>query len=393
MHETLPIDREFAEVDTEQVPDDGLVDSQKILGATALVGDHDPGAHDQEIDSGAQETIETGYEDDWVEVAAPKPKATKPKPSQNNVSAVGGKKEEDDLVSLYLADIGRYKLLNKDGEVDLAQKMEAGTAAHIALQKEGLSIDERRALQKQVKDGEDAKRDFVNANLRLVVSIAKRYQSSGLPLLDLAQEGNQGLIRAVEKFDWRKGFKFSTYATWWIRQALQRGIANTSRTIRVPIHAGDTLQSVMKTRVTLTTELGRQPTLEELAEEAGISVSKLIEVFDYSGDTVSLNDKVHEDSEAERGDFIEDRNAINPEDAAMLSTLPAEVAKALQVLNEQERNVLMLRFGLDGGGERTLEQVAKLFGVSRERIRQVESKAMAKFRHPSTGNDNLRDLI
>ena len=292
--------------------------------------------------------------------------------------------EDQDLVRLYLQDIGRHELLDKDGEVRLAQRIDAGrdAAAELTSNKK-LTPAQKRALRRTVRDGDEATREFVNANLRLVVSIAKKYQASGLPLLDLIQEGNLGLIHAVDKFDWRKGFKFSTYATWWIRQALQRGIANSSRVIRLPVHAGDTLARVMKVRAQLEGELGRTPTIAEVAAEAGLPLEKVVEVHSYASDPVSLDEPLRDDGDAERGDFVADAGATNPFEAAATAMLPREMERILSVLDERERTILRLRYGLDGT-ERSLEEIAEFFGLTRERIRQLEARALSKLRHPAS---------
>ena len=302
-------------------------------------------------------------------------------------------RDYEDLVRLYLEDVGRHDLLTKDDEIRLAQAIEAGNEAHTKLETtKKLTPTQRRTLRRAIRQGEEAHRQFVNSNLRLVVSIAKKYQSSGLPLLDIVQEGNLGLIHAVDKFDWRKGFKFSTYATWWIRQAIQRGIANSARVIRLPVHAGDMLSALLKLRAQLEGTLGRTPTLAELAGEAELPLEKVVEVLRYAVDTVSLDEPVRDDGDAELGDFVEDRNAVAPFDHAATSLLPGEVAKVLSVLDERERTILTLRFGLDGGGERTLEEVAEHFGLTRERIRQIEARAMSKLRHPSA-DVGARELL
>jgi len=302
-------------------------------------------------------------------------------------------RDYEDLVRLYLEDVGRHDLLTKDDEIRLAQEIEAGIEARETLEKtKKVTPTQRRQFQRAIRKGEEAHRQFVNSNLRLVVSIAKKYQSSGLPLLDIVQEGNLGLIHAVDKFDWRKGFKFSTYATWWIRQAIQRGIANSARVIRLPVHAGDMLTALLKMRAQLEGTLGRAPTLAELASEAELPLEKVVEVLRYAVDTVSLDEPVRDDGDAELGDFVQDRNAVAPFDHAATSLLPGEVAKVLAVLDDRERTILTLRFGLDGGGERTLEEVAEHFGLTRERIRQIEARAMSKLRHPSA-DVGARELL
>ena len=302
-------------------------------------------------------------------------------------------RDEEDLVRLYLSDIGRYPLLTKEDEVRLARAIEDGHAATAELDgATGLSVGRRRELRSLVRAGTAAERTFVQSNLRLVVSIAKKYQASGLPLLDLVQEGNLGLMHAVEKFDWRKGFKFSTYATWWIRQALTRGIANTGRTIRLPVHAGDTLSRLQKARVRLETSLGRPPTLSELAADLEMPEAKVTETLRFAADTLSLSTPLREDGDAELGDMVEDRGAESPFDAAAISLLPDEIGRLLSPLDEREREILRLRFGLDRGEPRTLEEVGEHFNLTRERIRQIEARAMSKLRHPSA-DTGAKDLL
>jgi RNA polymerase sigma factor (sigma-70 family) len=301
-------------------------------------------------------------------------------------------RDEEDLVRLYLADIGQYPLLTRDDEVRLARQIEAGNAARVALEKAiGLSATKEPELRRAVADGVLAQRTFVESNLRLVVSIAKKYQASGVPLLDLVQEGNLGLLHAVEKFDWRKGFKFSTYATWWIRQAITRGMANTRRTIRLPVHAGETLIQVQQARGRLELNLGRPATVNELALEMDMPEDKVTEVLHFAAEPLSLSEPLSEDGNGERGDIVEDRSAESPFEAAATSLLPAEIEKLLAPLDDRERQILRLRFGLDRGEPRTLEEVSRYFDLTRERIRQIEAKAMSKLRHPSsdTGASDL----
>ena len=303
-------------------------------------------------------------------------------------------RDEEDLVRLYLTDIGQYALLTKDDEVRLAKAIEAGKAAAEEMAKaKSLNATKKRELRKAVREGEVAERAFVQSNLRLVVSIAKKYQASGLPLLDLIQEGNLGLMHAVEKFDWRKGFKFSTYATWWIRQAITRGIANTGRTIRLPVHAGDTLARLQKARSRLELKYGRPATLAELAKEVEMPEDKVTEALRFAAEPLSLSEPLREDGDAELGDVVEDRSAEQPFEVAATALLPEEIQRLLAPLDEREREILRLRFGLDGKGEpRTLEEVGEHFNLTRERIRQIEARAMSKLRHPSS-DTGARDLL
>jgi RNA polymerase sigma factor (sigma-70 family) len=300
----------------------------------------------------------------------------------------------EDLVRLYLADIGQYTLLTKDDEVRLAKAIEAGKEAIEALEGGGRDVTEtrRRELRRMARRGEEAERQFVQSNLRLVVSIAKKYQASGLPLLDLIQEGNLGLMHAVEKFDWRKGFKFSTYAMWWIRQAISRGIAKTGRTIRLPVNARDTLTLLQKGQSRLELKYGRPATLAELARELEMPEAKVTGVLRFAVEPLSLSEPLGEDGHAEIGDVVEDRSAESPFEVAATALLPAALARLLAPLHEREREILRLRFGLDGGEPRTLVEVGEHFKLTSERIRQIEARAMSKLRHPSS-DTGARDLL
>ncbi len=303
-------------------------------------------------------------------------------------------RDEEDLVRLYLTDIGQYPLLTKEGEVRLAQQIEKGAAARQELDKAGDSLTpaRRREMRRNLRRGDEAVRTFVQSNLRLVVSIAKKYQASGLPLLDLIQEGNLGLMHAVEKFDWRKGFKFSTYATWWIRQAITRGIANTGRTIRLPVHAGDTLARLQKARSRLELRFGRPATTAELAVEVEMTEDKVTEALRFAAEPLSLSEPLREDGDAELGDVVEDRSADSPFEVAATALLPEEISRLLAPLDNREREILKLRFGLDRGEPCTLEEVGDHFELTRERIRQIEARAMSKLRHPSS-DTGARDLL
>ena len=297
----------------------------------------------------------------------------------------------EDLVRQYLREIGSYDLLTAADEVELARAIEAGNKARIELDRgTTLTPARRRELERTDTTGVAATKRFIQSNLRLVVSIAKRYQSSGLPLLDLVQEGNLGLMRAVEKFDHRKGFKFSTYATWWIRQAISRAIADKGRTIRVPVHMVETVAQVGRAATRLSRSLGREATPEEIARETGLTPDRVVEAQRVAPDPVSLFEQVGDDN-AELVDFLEDRNAEAPFEAAAAAIQTSELRAVLRSLSEREQRVLELRFGLIGERPRTLEEVGQEFCLTRERIRQIEAKALSKLRHPSTP-PSLRDL-
>ena len=302
-----------------------------------------------------------------------------------------------DPVRMYLKEIGKVPLLTARQEVDLAKKIEAGVLASEQLEDaaaKGITLDrnEKRRLDRLERIGLEAKKALVEANLRLVVSIAKRYVGRGMLFLDLIQEGNLGLIRAVEKFDYGKGFKFSTYATWWIRQAITRAIADQARTIRIPVHMVETINKLIRVQRNLLQELGREPTPEEIGEKMDMSAERVREILKISQEPVSLETPIGEEEDSQLGDFIEDSEAIVPPDAASFSMLQEQLAKVLDSLSERERKVIELRFGLVDGHPRTLEEVGREFGVTRERIRQIESKTLCKLRHPSRSS-RLKDYL
>ncbi|HJR92360.1 MAG TPA: sigma-70 family RNA polymerase sigma factor [Acidimicrobiia bacterium] len=291
-----------------------------------------------------------------------------------------------DTVGLYLDDVSDHALLTAEDEVRLARAIERGRRAAVRLDHEDLNEAERRRLLDLVEAGGEARALFISSNLRLVISIAKRYTGRGLDLLDLIQEGNLGLIRAVEKFDWRKGFKFSTYATWWIRQAITRGIGNGGRTIRLPVHLIDVVRTVSDTRQVLHDRLQRAPTVDELAEASGVDRERVLMAIDAPGDTVSLDRPVGPDGDAELQDFVEDES-VDPFVRAVESIAHDRLLAALQLLDADERQVLTLRFGLDGSEPWTLSDVGVVMHTTRERVRQIEGRALAKLRHPSCRAD------
>jgi RNA polymerase primary sigma factor len=332
---------------------------------------------------------------------------SRPRRESNGKRAGGGSESAgsaEDPVHTYLKEIGRVPLLNAELEVEIAQAIEAGNeaaarvAAHeLAQQDDGPCEDLLEAGplsrdKRTVRKGQMAKDELIEANLRLVVSIAKRYRNRGLAFLDLIQEGNLGLMRAVDKFDHTKGFKFSTYATWWIRQAITRAIADQARTIRIPVHMVETINKVVWAQRQLLQELGREPTIEEVSQRVEFPIDRIREILRINQDTVSLEQPVGDEDDFNLSDLIEDRGAVVPDDAATRSLLDAAVREALGHLSEREQDVVRLRFGLDDGKIRTLEEVGKEFGVTRERVRQIESKTLAKLRRPDAAH-LLKDYL
>ncbi|MDO5034980.1 MAG: RNA polymerase sigma factor [Actinomycetaceae bacterium] len=299
-----------------------------------------------------------------------------------------------DPVKDYLKQIGKVALLNAEEEVDLARRVEAGLYAEQKIKREGDEMPSklRRELQILVHDGQLAKNHLLEANLRLVVSLAKRYTGRGMLFLDLIQEGNLGLIRAVEKFDYSKGYKFSTYATWWIRQAITRAMADQARTIRIPVHMVEVINKLARVQRQMLQDLGREPTPEELAKELDMTPEKVVEVQKYGREPISLHTPLGEDGDSEFGDLIEDSEAIVPTDAVSFTLLQEQLHRVLDTLSEREAGVVSMRFGLGDGQPKTLDEIGKVYGVTRERIRQIESKTMSKLRHPSR-SQVLRDYL
>ncbi len=310
----------------------------------------------------------------------------------------------EDPVRMYLKEIGKVPLLSAEEEIELAKDMEEGAVAAEQIETLNAGLEEASAKKKAqiekeieqlnelVEKGSDAKKRLAEANLRLVVSIAKRYVGRGMLFLDLIQEGNLGLIKAVEKFDYRKGYKFSTYATWWIRQAITRAIADQARTIRIPVHMVETINKLIRVSRQLLQELGREPTPEEIAEEMNMPVDRVREILKISQEPVSLETPIGEEEDSHLGDFIQDDNVPIPSEAAAFTLLGEQLGEVLSTLTEREQKVLRLRFGLDDGRARTLEEVGKEFNVTRERIRQIEAKALRKLRHPSRSR-KLKDYL
>jgi len=305
------------------------------------------------------------------------PQQRDPEPGEIDLDAQG---PAADLVRVYLNGIGRTALLTAAQEVELAKRIEAGVFAHHMLESSVEDVASHSELQALVRDGHRAKNHLLEANLRLVVSLAKRYTGRGMPLLDLIQEGNLGLIRAVEKFDYTKGFKFSTYATWWIRQAITRGMADQGRTIRLPVHLVEQVNKLARIKRDLHQQLGREATHDELAREVGLTPEKVSDLLDHARDPVSLDMPVGSEEDAPLGDFIEDGEATDAESAVISGLLHDDLRRVLATLDDREQSVIRLRYGLDDGQPHTLDQIGKRFGLSRERVRQIEREVMSKLR-------------
>ena len=352
--------------------------------------DHDDDDHDDDTPVGVRRELVVENDADEKLLSRRRQRRTK----KRGPKAEGG---SADAVRMYLREIGQVDLLTVDDERRLAQLIEEGKIAAERIDAASESGDvldgvEERMLMRAVKRGERAKSELTQANLRLVVSIAKRYSGRGMQLLDLVQEGNLGLMRAVEKFDYTKGFKFSTYATWWIRQAITRSIADQARTIRIPVHMVEHMNRVTRAKRTMHQELEREPTIEELAQRVQLEPDRVRELLRYSQDPLSLDSPVGEEDESNLGDFIQDESADSPADAATKVMLSNAVGEVLNELSEREQEIVRLRFGLDGGQAKTLEEVGKAFGVTRERIRQIEAKTLAKLRHPQR-SQRLREFL
>ncbi len=374
--------------------DDEMDDEDELEPIEAIVGDINAGGSLEILDG---EVADASHDDD----------EEKEKTFIPEGALVISHKEDDDIpvqtttitgatadpVKDYLKQIGKVALLNAELEVDLAKRIEAGLFAEEKLATEKkLTNDMTRDLKWVVKDGQRAKSHLLEANLRLVVSLAKRYTGRGMQFLDLIQEGNLGLIRAVEKFDYTKGYKFSTYATWWIRQAITRAMADQARTIRIPVHMVEVINKLARVQRQLLQDLGREPTPEELARELDMTPEKVVEVQKYGREPISLSTPLGEDGDSEFGDLIEDTEAVVPADAVGFTMLQRELERILESLHPREAGVIRSRFGLGDGVQKTLDQIGEEFGVTRERIRQIESKTMSKLRHPSR-SQNLRDYL
>ena len=360
----------------------GHVTYDEIAVISAAYDEDDPEKGNELVEEVMSQGIEITEMPDLVAVEEDEPAEAAPEPPEVEVAEIPVPPgiALDDPVRMYLKEIGRVPLLGMAQEQDLAKKIERAEE-----ERERARISGQPASQEILDIGDFAKRDLTEANLRLVVSIAKKYVGRGMLFLDLIQEGNLGLIRAVEKFDYKKGYKFSTYATWWIRQAITRALADQARTIRIPVHMVETINRLVKISRQLLQELGRDPSVEEIAKEMVLTPDKVREVMKIAQEPISLETPIGEEEDSHLGDFIEDPDAVAPAEAASVTMLKQKMGDVLQNLTERERKVLVLRFGLEDGHQRTLEEVGQEFGVTRERIRQIEAKALRKLRHPSRG--------
>lgn len=401
-----------AKKEEERIEDDALDDEEAQVDDPDLDDfddDLDDVDSDDDEDLDDDEESEPEDDDDEDEEERKKPEEPKEKgafvvrdddddenltPSGNPKRRVIAAGATADPVKDYLKQIGRVSLLNAEQEVDLSERIEAGLYAQHLLDTESDQMDfkRKRELKWAANDGRRAKDHLLEANLRLVVSLAKRYTGRGMLFLDLIQEGNLGLIRAVEKFDWKKGFKFSTYATWWIRQAITRAMADQARTIRVPVHMVEVINKLSRVQRQMLQDLGREPTPDELARELDMPVEKVQEVQKYGREPISLHTPLGEDGDSEFGDLIEDTDAIAPSDAVAFSLLQEQFRQVLETLSPREAGVIKMRYGLEDGQPKTLDDIGRVYGVTRERIRQIESKTMSKLRHPSR-SQTLRDFL
>ena len=391
----------------EQEPDEDLLEDQEDgdqLDKSEDQLEDEPDEDDQEEDEVSQVEDEAEEDRKAAHALAAKVKGAfvvDDSDDDENITPSGNPKRRvvtagatADPVKDYLKQIGRVSLLNAEQEVDLSERIEAGLYAQHLLdtESEGMDFKRRRELKWAANDGKKAKDHLLEANLRLVVSLAKRYTGRGMLFLDLIQEGNLGLIRAVEKFDYTKGYKFSTYATWWIRQAITRAMADQARTIRVPVHMVEVINKLSRVQRQMLQDLGREPTPDELARELDMPVEKVQEVQKYGREPISLHTPLGEDGDSEFGDLIEDTDAIAPSDAVAFSLLQEQFQQVLETLSPREAGVIKMRYGLEDGQPKTLDDIGRVYGVTRERIRQIESKTMSKLRHPSR-SQTLRDFL
>ncbi|OHV41539.1 MULTISPECIES: RNA polymerase sigma factor [Pseudofrankia] len=365
-----------------------------VVDRDDVVGKDDDGPEDSPQDDGPEDASQEDGRQEESRQDDGDPGDEPASPARRRVAPREAPVTAHDPVRLYLTSIGKTPLLTAAGEVDLAKRIEAGLFAGYKLANDADDMSPRQRLDLEAieLDGQRANRQLVEANLRLVVSIARRYAGRGMLFLDVVQEGNLGLIRAVEKFDYTKGYKFSTYATWWVRQAITRALADQSRTVRLPVHLVELLNQLARLRRELLMELGREPSREELATALGVTANRVDELWRISREPVSLDSPVGEDADTDLGDLIEDTAAIEPMEAAMVSCRSDQLGAVLRALPDRERRVIQLRFGLVDGRGRTLDEIGREFGLTRERIRQIEQRTLAKLRHPAR-SESLRDYL